>query len=107
MAARYLRVRIHPKWANPEPPHTLMGRIRVPIAIVHGDRDRFILPSEAVELYNACRGSRRLAVVPAMGHAFDPAGVDPIRAAVEWVLSVGTPDEQRSRRSHRRFTFHQ
>jgi alpha-beta hydrolase superfamily lysophospholipase len=107
MAARYLRVRIHPEWGNPEPPHVLMGRIQVPIAIVHGDRDRFILPSEAVELYHACQSPRRLAVVPDMGHAFDRAGVDPIRAAVEWLLSVGTPDEQRSRRSHRRFILHQ
>jgi pimeloyl-ACP methyl ester carboxylesterase len=107
MAARYLRVRIHPKWGNPEPPHTLIGRIQVPTAIVHGDRDRFILPSEALELYDACQSDRRLALVPEMGHAFDRAGVDPILAAVEWVLSVGTPDGQRSDRSHRRFTLHQ
>jgi fermentation-respiration switch protein FrsA (DUF1100 family) len=107
MAARYLRVRIHPKWANPEPPHALMSRIQVPSAIVHGDRDRFILPSEALELYDACHSPRRLALVPEMGHAFDRAGVDAIRAAVEWVLSVGTPDQQRSGRSHRRFTFPQ
>jgi alpha-beta hydrolase superfamily lysophospholipase len=107
MAARYLRVRIHPKWANPEPPHALMSRIQVPIAVVHGDRDRFILPSEALELYDACQSPRRLALVAEMGHAFDPAGVEPIGAAVEWVLSVGAPDEQRSRRSHRSFIFHQ
>jgi fermentation-respiration switch protein FrsA (DUF1100 family) len=86
---------------------TILNRIRVPIAIVHGDRDRFILPSEALELYDACQSPRRLALIPEMGHAFDRASVDPIRAAVEWLLSVGTPDEQGSRRSHRRFTFHQ
>jgi len=107
MAARYLRVRIDPQWANPEPPHALMGRIQVPMAIVHGDRDRFILSSEAVELYDACHSARRLTLVPEMGHAFDRAGVDPIRAAAEWVLSVGTADEKRSGRSHPRFTFHQ
>jgi pimeloyl-ACP methyl ester carboxylesterase len=107
MAARYLRVRIHPKWGNPEPPRALMRRIEVPVAIVHGDRDRFILPAEALDLYNACRGPRRLELVPDMGHAFDRSGVEAIRRAVEWALSVGSLDEPRSRRGHRRFTFHQ
>jgi alpha-beta hydrolase superfamily lysophospholipase len=107
MAARYLRVRIHPKWANPEPPRALMRRIKVPVAIVHGDRDRFVLPAEAFDLYNAGKSPRRLEVVSGMGHAFDPSGLEAIGAAVEWALSVGSPDLHRSRRSHRRFIFHQ
>jgi alpha-beta hydrolase superfamily lysophospholipase len=107
MAARHLRVRIHPRWRSPEPPQALMGRIEVPVAIVHGSRDRFILPAEARDLYQACRGPRRLELVPDMGHAFDRSGVDAIRRSVEWALSVGSPDEQRSHRSQRRFTFHQ
>jgi alpha-beta hydrolase superfamily lysophospholipase len=55
LAARYLRVRIHARWANPEPPQSLISRIAAPMAIIHGERDRFIPSSEAVELYEACR----------------------------------------------------
>ncbi|HSS08715.1 MAG TPA: alpha/beta fold hydrolase [Acidimicrobiales bacterium] len=122
LAARYLRVRIHARWANPEPPQALISRIAVPVALVQGERDRFIPSSAARELYEACRGARRLELVPDMGHAFDPAGLDAICAAVEWTLSgpadpivepglvarsVGCSDARRSRRGHPRFIFRQ
>jgi hypothetical protein len=50
-----------------------------------------------------------------MGHAFDPAGIEAINAAVEWALSrpvgvaqsVGWSDEQRFRTGHREFIFRQ
>jgi pimeloyl-ACP methyl ester carboxylesterase len=93
VAARYLRVRIHSDWANPEPPQALIRQIRFPVALIHGERDRFIPPSEAVELYDACPGARRIELVPGMGHAFDAAGIEPIKAAVEWILRVGWSDE--------------
>lgn len=87
VATRYLKVRIAPRWTNPEPPRSLAARITRPLALVHGQRDRFIPPREAVELYAACIGPRRLDLVPGMGHAFDPLGVPVVCDAVDWVLS--------------------
>src|SRR5438477_1447184 len=46
-AARLFRVRISPRWDSPEAPRALAARVGVPMAIVHGERDRFIPPREA------------------------------------------------------------
>jgi alpha-beta hydrolase superfamily lysophospholipase len=86
VSARHLRVRIHPVWTSPEPPRLLAARVTSPLAIVHGDRDRLIPPSAALDLYGGGAGARRLLLVPGMGHAFDQAGHAAIGEAVEWVL---------------------
>jgi pimeloyl-ACP methyl ester carboxylesterase len=88
LAVRRMRVRLSPVWSNPEPPTTLISRIEVPVALVHGQRDRFIRPSDAVELYRHANDPRRLDLVPGMGHAYDLLGVAPIVSAVEWVLAA-------------------
>jgi alpha-beta hydrolase superfamily lysophospholipase len=88
LAARHLRVRVHPRWTNPEPPAELAARIGVPLAIVHGQRDRFIAVTNAAELYRAAGGPRRLFLVEGMGHAYDAAGLPAIRDAVDWVLTA-------------------
>ncbi len=90
-AERRLRVRIAPGWTDSEPPVTLVARLRLPVAVVHGERDRMIRLREAVELAVAAPGPCRLRVVPGMGHAFDPAGAQAIREAVEWALAAGLP----------------
>src|SRR5436305_9982864 len=46
-AARLFRVRLSPHWTNPESPRTLAGRVASPLAVVHGERDRFIPAREA------------------------------------------------------------
>ncbi|MCU4184694.1 lysophospholipase [Acidiferrimicrobium sp. IK] len=89
VADRRMRVRLSPVWTNPEPPTALVGRIDAPIALVHGQRDRFIPAAAAVELYRHARDPRRLDLVPGMGHAYDLLGVAPVLAAVEWVLVAG------------------
>jgi pimeloyl-ACP methyl ester carboxylesterase len=86
LAARFLGVTIASRWGNPEPPAELVGRVRVPIALVHGTADRFI-PVEAAETLHAAAGDpRRLEVVPGMGHAFDASGLPAILGAVAWAL---------------------
>ena len=64
VAARRLKLRISPRWSNPEPPGRLAARLACPLAIVHGDSDRFISASEADALYSSAAGPRCLHVVP-------------------------------------------
>jgi uncharacterized protein len=87
-AARLFRVRLSPDWTYPESPRTLAGRVASPLAVVHGDRDRFIPAREAAALFSASGGERRLFIVPRMGHAFHPEAVSVICEAVDWALAA-------------------
>jgi alpha-beta hydrolase superfamily lysophospholipase len=86
VSARRMGVRVHPVWTSPEAPRELAARVTSPLAIVHGHRDRMIPPRAALDLYAGGGGTRRLLLVPGMGHAFDRAGYDAICDAVDWVL---------------------
>jgi pimeloyl-ACP methyl ester carboxylesterase len=86
VSARHMQVRIHPVWTSPEPPRSLAARVTVPLAIVHGNRDRLIPARAALDLYAGGEGNRRLVLVPDMGHAFDQAGHPAICDAVDWIL---------------------
>lgn len=98
VAARSLRVRLHRGRPRAEAPSALVRRVEVPLAIVHGERDRFIPPRDARVLHLLAPRFRRLALVPGMGHAFDPVGIPAIVEAVDWVLdqrmgkTAGEPD---------------
>jgi len=88
-AARYMRLRISPRWTHPEPPAALAARLTCPLAVVHGERDRFINPREAAALYSFAGGPRHLRLVPGMGHAFEAAAIPAICESVAWVLHAG------------------
>ena len=90
VAARRLKLRISPRWSNPEPPGRLAARLACPLAIVHGDSDRFISAREADALYSSAVGPRCLHVVPGMGHAFEPAAIPAIVESVDWILAMST-----------------
>jgi uncharacterized protein len=94
VAARRLRVRIHPVWTAPEPPRTLITRVTSPVAIVHGYRDRMIPHRAALELHMEDGGHRRLVLVPEMGHAFHPLGYQAVCEAVDWILSLPPAPDQ-------------
>lgn len=87
LTARRLGARVARRWTWPDPPVSLIGKIDAPVAIIHGGRDRFILPRAATELYAMASEPRRLEVVPGMGHAFDAIGTATIENAIDWVLS--------------------
>ncbi len=87
IARRHLGVRIDPVWAAPPPPVELTGRIRAPLAIIHGDADQMIPPAAAAQLVEGFGGEARLDIVAGMGHAFDPAGIPAILGAVDWTLT--------------------
>ncbi len=88
LAARFLRVHIHPQWTNPSPPEVLVSNIKVPLAVVHGQADAFISSGEARRLASAATGPTRLELVPRMGHAFDKLGISSIRRSIDWVLAL-------------------
>ncbi|MHB8670640.1 MAG: alpha/beta hydrolase [Acidimicrobiales bacterium] len=96
VAATRLRVRVNPRWLAPEAPVEVTRRIRVPFAVVHGDRDQYV----AVEASGMLRAAVspgvpcRLTVVKGMGHAFDPAGIPAIVDSVDWVLAQRSADSE-------------
>ncbi|MEZ5169121.1 MAG: alpha/beta fold hydrolase [Acidimicrobiia bacterium] len=93
LASRYLRVQIAADWNDPDPPIDLIGRVSAPVAILHGERDRFIPPAAAEELYERAREPRRVTIVEHMGHAFDDASTPAIVDAVDWALSATVEDQ--------------
>jgi uncharacterized protein len=86
LTRRLTGVRVAAKWMNPAPPIELVREVRSPVAFVHGGADKFIAPSDAHALYDAANTPRRLEIVPEMGHAFGPASVRPVLAALHWTL---------------------
>jgi pimeloyl-ACP methyl ester carboxylesterase len=89
-AARLFHVRLSPRWANPESPRSLAARVRVPLAVVHGEKDRFIPPREAAGLYANGAGPRHLELVARMGHAYHREAIPAICEGVDWALASST-----------------
>jgi pimeloyl-ACP methyl ester carboxylesterase len=89
-AARHVRVRIHPVWNPPDPPRAAAKRVvtAVPLAIVHGRRDRLIPFQSSLSVSVGEMPTAHAVVVPGMGHAFDPAGHAAICDALDWVLAT-------------------
>jgi uncharacterized protein len=84
-AKRKMNVRIAP-WTSPEPAHVHLGAVHCPVIVIHGRQDPIIpwrssLAKEVVE-----GPQRELILVPRMGHAFDPMGIDWICSATSRLL---------------------
>jgi len=88
VASRRLGVRLAKAWSSLDPPAELVARLSVPVAIVHGLRDRFIQPTAARTLYARARDPRRIELVPRMGHAYDDHAVPAVLHSVEWAISA-------------------
>jgi alpha-beta hydrolase superfamily lysophospholipase len=88
VAARYLRVTVAPRWTNPESPIELVSRINGPLAIIHGESDKFIPPDAARELHERAGGPCRVETVEGMGHAFEQRSIAPVVHAVDWTLQA-------------------
>jgi pimeloyl-ACP methyl ester carboxylesterase len=86
-------IRLADRWTRPRPeePVALAARLQVPLAVVHGQADRFLPMTAATDLLRAARAPSRLVLVPAMGHAFEPSGFPAIAEAVTWVLAQAPP----------------
>jgi alpha-beta hydrolase superfamily lysophospholipase len=83
-----LGVRIDIGWALPDPPLSAIGQIGVPVAVVHGRRDRLIRAGEARLLFDGAAEPRRLDVVARMGHGIDDAARVAVLGAIDWVMDV-------------------
>ncbi|MGH9103195.1 MAG: alpha/beta hydrolase [Acidimicrobiales bacterium] len=95
---RILHVRIDPHFDVPEPPLSVVGRIAVPVAFLHGSRDRIFSSVEARLLHARGGGPRHLEVVTGMGHGLAPGSGTAVVTALEWVLSElppGAPEPPR------------
>ena len=91
IAKHHLKVRIAPTWNAPAFPAELVRYIVVPVAIVHGDHDRYIPTTDAEAIYQACNPPyRRLELVPGMGHAFDQKALPAVNHALDWLLAEHT-----------------
>jgi alpha-beta hydrolase superfamily lysophospholipase len=84
-ALRRTNARIGP-WTAPDPPRVLIDRVACPLAVVHGRRDPIIPARMGLGRVVRAGPARSVALVPAMGHAFDPAGHGQITKSVAWVL---------------------
>jgi alpha-beta hydrolase superfamily lysophospholipase len=87
-AARWLHVRVEPRWSNPTSPRDVAAELTVPLVVIHGEHDRFIHRHDAVDLYRHAGSEARLVMVPRMGHSFAPACVGAVLDAVDWVLGA-------------------
>jgi pimeloyl-ACP methyl ester carboxylesterase len=86
VAARHMSVHVNPVWTPPETARSLEPQINVPLAIIHGERDRLIPYTSALPPSSHSR--RQTTIVPGMGHAFDEAGHGAINDAVDWILDA-------------------
>jgi uncharacterized protein len=84
---RVAGIRVADRWSSPAPPVKLVERIGAPVAIVHGDRDRFIGAGDAVELHGLAASVSRLSIVAGMGHAYSPVATPAVTDAVRWLLT--------------------
>jgi pimeloyl-ACP methyl ester carboxylesterase len=84
VAARRMAVYINPTWIPPQTARSLEPQINIPVAIIHGQRDRLIPYTSA--LPTSTNAQRQATIVPDMGHAFDRAGHGAITDAVDWIL---------------------
>lgn len=87
LASRHPGVRIAKERGRPVSPAHAVASLQLPLALVHGARDRTIPVDEALLLYDTATGPRRLAVIPEMGHALDEAGRAGVQDSVEWLLA--------------------
>ena len=85
-ARRHMNVRIAP-WTSPESPRSLVGRVEVPLVVVHGRRDTIIPHGAGLATAISDDPRRSVVLVQSMGHAFDPVGHEQICGAVSWTLN--------------------
>jgi len=87
-AARWLRVRIAPRWRTGEAPESTLRRVSLPLAVVHGTGDRLLGSIHGRRLHASAGGPSRLIEVDGMGHGVDERGRAATLEALQWVLEI-------------------
>lgn len=93
VARRHPGVRIASRLELPAAPRDRIARLRLPVCIVHGRRDRLLDPVAADELHAAAAGPVRLDVIEGMGHALRADGLTAARQGLDWILAGGEAHE--------------
>ncbi len=75
-------------------PYLALTKIRVPVLLIHGERDRDTPASHSRRIYQELRGPKRLILVPGAGHTDALAGEQAWRAIEAWLS--GLPLQGRS-----------
>lgn len=83
--ARRVKVRLQRGWTLGASPLSLVASTTVPVAVIHGARDRLISPREARLLFGQIPGRRHLAIVAGMGHGLGAQARRSVLGAVEWM----------------------
>lgn len=96
IAREVFRVRIDPKgWGeDPLSPLDAAARLRLPLLVVHGDRDSYLKEKHALALSQAAGGPVDLWVESGFGHAeeaADPGLLRRIGAALPGLVELGAP----------------
>ncbi len=86
---RWLGVRLGETWEEvPPTPLELIGRIRVPLLLVHGTADRYFGPAEGEALAAASHGHAQLWLERGMGHAESGASPELIDRISAWIADA-------------------
>ncbi|HEX6424887.1 MAG TPA: alpha/beta fold hydrolase [Acidimicrobiales bacterium] len=86
VAARRLGTRVAARQDRGAAPVERIARVARPVAVVHGLADRFVSAAAARLLFEAANEPRLLDLVPGMGHGFTATAVEPVAAAVGWIV---------------------
>lgn len=86
VAARRLGTRVAVRPGRGASPVERIAQVTRPVAVVHGLADRFVSATAARLLFEAASEPRLLDLVPGMGHGFTPTAVEPVTAAVGWIV---------------------
>jgi alpha-beta hydrolase superfamily lysophospholipase len=96
VATRFLDVRIAPRWDLGPSPEEALTRVRLPVAVVHGARDRLIAPRQSERLHASAAGPSRLEIVESMGHGLDDRGLESVVRSLRWIVETGDVSRHRS-----------
>jgi len=88
VASRRMRVRVSPEWHVGEPLESMVARIDVPLAVVHGTGDRMLAEEHGHLLHASAGGPSRLDLIEGMRHGIDRLSREATVAAVSWVLNL-------------------
>jgi pimeloyl-ACP methyl ester carboxylesterase len=103
-AARWLGVRIEPGWQVGETPESMMRRVSVPVAVIHGANDRLLSFAHGESLHHSAGGPSQLDLVVGMGHGLGDGSQTAAVAAVQWVLETASNPDSVGRADHPELT---
>lgn len=88
VAASQLGVRIAPGWRIGESPESMLRRVNLRVAVVHGAKDRLLSSAHGSRLHRSAGGPAILDIVADMGHGVRNCGWPQVVRGAQWVLGA-------------------